>query len=83
MDELQTWQIIVTYSIVAAVFYCSGIVSGLLQERRNIIQWRLRCLELELELAILQKRKAKNLDELVPAMTNLVTENDRDQLPNA
>ena len=83
MDELQTWQIILTYSIVAVAFYCTGIVSGLLLQRRNIVEWRLRCHELELELAILQKRKPRNLDELVSATTNLVTEHDRDQLPNA
>ena len=66
MDELQAWQIIATYSIVAVVFYCSGIVSGLLQQRRNILQWRLRCLELESVLASLQKREARNVDEIVP-----------------
>ena len=66
MDELQAWQIIVTYSIVAVAFYCSGIVSGLLQQRRNILQWRLLCLELESELASLQNREARDVDEIVP-----------------
>lgn len=66
MDELQSWQIIITYSIVAVAIYATGIVSGLLQQRRKIAQWRSRCSKLEYELASLQKREARNIDEIKP-----------------